>query len=76
MTDTPALPTSSAPPLVDRDALHAWAAQVRAFETWLASEDGRRAMEPFEQIRKLEAGNAKQQKKIDKMRERRRCGCD
>lgn len=51
---------------------HDLADRVRAREVWLASPEGRKAQEPFDEIARREAGNAKLRRKIEKMQGRAR----
>ena len=56
--------------MVDWEMERQRAATVRAFEVWLASEEGRAVMAPFDEITRLEASIAKLRKKIDKLTRR------
>lgn len=55
---------------VDWEAVRQMGARIRAQEVWLASPEGASAMEPFDRIARLESGNAKLRRKIEKRRER------
>ena len=53
------------------EEVHVLAHRVREYEVWLATPEGREAMAPYEHIKRLEAGNAKLEKKAEKLRDRK-----
>ena len=55
----------------EMEEVHALAHRVREYEVWLATPEGREAMAPYEHINRLEAGNAKLEKKAEKLRDRK-----
>ena len=56
--------------LADWEAVRQFGEGLRAFELWLDTPDGLEAMAPYRQITRLEAGNTKLRRKIEKRGER------